>query len=278
MSSKSVQEILESAKSQGQISAEAVASIEEALDDIAIAGARGRDIEELDSEEVTLVSVVIDASGSMTEHRNKVIKSYNEQFLKPLQGAKNAKDIWVEVWVFQGVGPADQYCQLIQGWTPVPDCQSLTSKNYQPMGGTPLFAAVHRAQTGMVAYGQVCRDSGTRTKCIMVVISDGQENMSEDLKISGTMVRTISESMLKQENYVLSYIFFGRESEGDKHAEQIGFPPQHRLTGTLTDSEIRRIFQQVSSSVISTSQTSVSTTSLSANAFFSPQARFPGGR
>jgi len=263
-----VSETLQSALSQGQISVGAMQSIKEGLDDIAMAGCRGMDIEELDSEEATLVSVVIDASWSMLSHADDVIKSYNEQFLSPLKKSKNAKDILVEVWIFSGKGSPQEYCHLHQGWTPIPDCQELTTADYNPDGGTPLFACVHKAQTGMLTYGQTVRDNGTRTKCIMVVLSDGEENLSQDLKVSGPMVRSISSSMLKQEVYVLSYIFFGNRSDGDKHATEIGFPIQHRLTASLTDSEIRRVFKQVSTSVISTSQTQVSSQSLSANAFF----------
>ena len=264
-------ESIESAISQNQISAEVGQTLKSALesgntdfDDAALSGCQGVDIDDIDSEDVTLVACVIDASGSMYSNRKSVIDAYNQQFLQPLQGAKNARSILVTTWIFSS-GTGGQDCRLLHGYTPIPECKPLTEKSYDPNGGTPLFDAVSHAQTGIVAYGQTLRDGGTRTKCIIVVLSDGENN---DSQTTATAIRRISKELMSQEIYVLSYIFFGIQSQGDGVAKEIGFPPHHRLTAGLNDSEIRRVFGAVSASVISTSQAKVSAQSLSANAFF----------
>ncbi len=258
-----VETVLANAASAGIVSTESQQVIATQFDDIALAGCDGVDAEDIDSEEVTLVCVTIDASYSMDSHRNEVIKSYNEMFLRPLQGAKNKESILVSLWVFSA--ETGEYVRLVHGYTPVADCPQLTPSDYAPDGGTPLNDAAHRGMSGLLLYGQTLRDSGTRTKSIMVVMSDGEENSS---KLPATKVRTLSEDVLRSQEFVLSYIFFGSEADGDKYAKKLGFPPQHRLTSDLDDSGIRRVMRQVSASVITTSQTKVSAGSISQNAFF----------
>jgi len=269
-SSESVIASINSAVSQNQISAQSGQSMLESLDPIALGGCSGLGIDDIDSEEVTLVACVIDASGSMQTHQNEVIESYNERFLKPLQGAKNANDILVETWIFNSNGPPDQWVRLHHGFTPVKQCPNLTKNEYAPYGGTPLNDAVNKAQTGIMAYGQTLRDGGTRTKCIIVVLSDGEENSSN---VSATSVKKVSQDMLNQEIYILSYVFFGDAAEGNKIASKIGFPAHHRITDSQDESGIRRIFGTISASVISASQHSVSASGLSSNPFFAGSGR-----
>jgi len=102
-SQKTVNATLSNAVSSGIISSQSQAAITADLDDIALAGCQGVDIDDIDSEEVTLVAVVIDGSGSMEEHQQDVLTSYREQFLEPLKKAKNAESILVSVWVFSGM-------------------------------------------------------------------------------------------------------------------------------------------------------------------------------
>lgn len=262
-SQTSVSSTLTNAVSAGIISPQSQQAIATELDDIAIAGCGGVDIDDIDSEDVTLVTVIIDASSSMHDYAGDVLKQYKEQFLDPLRGAKNADSILVSVWVFSsGVG---DNVRLVHGYTPVPDCQDLTTADYSPDGMTPLRDAVMKGITGLVNYGQTLRDHGTRTKSIVIVMSDGWENASN---VSRTKVTRLSEDVLRSQEFVLSLIYFGDESDGDKAAKDIGFPPHHRLTSSLDASGIRRVFGTISASVISTSQSVVSAASISTNAFF----------
>lgn len=265
--SKEIVVSIQSAISQNQVSAQAGQIVLEALDDVAIAGCQGVNIDDIDSEDITIAAVLLDASGSMDPYRDQVIAAYNDRFLKPLQKAKNAKSILVSTWVFSDIGGDN--VRLIHGFTAIPDCPNLTKADYAPDGQTPLNDAVYYGLTGILSYGQTLRDGGARTKCIVVVLTDGAENAS---KTSATKVRTISQDLLKQEIYVLSYVFFGDENEAATNAKKIGFPDNHMLTSNKDDAAIRRVFGEVSASFISTSQSKVPANSLSANAFF------PNGR
>jgi hypothetical protein len=265
MSSKeSVQSAINSAVSQNMISAAAADIMLEDLDDIAAAGATGVDVDDIDSEEATLVVVAIDASSSMSPYQKDVIAAYNEQFLAPLQASKQADNIYVTLWVFSS-GVRLEPCRLIHGYKPVKNAPKIDQKIYEPDGATPLNMAVHRSLTGLVSYGQQLRDAGTNTKCIAVVLTDGEDNDSAGF--TDSKIKQLSDDLLRQEYYILSYIFFGPDAAAKNQATRIGFPERHMITANLSDSEIRRIFGTVSASVITASKSSVSSSGLSSNAF-----------
>lgn len=97
-----------------------------------------------------------------------------------------------------------------------------------------------------------------RTRCVIVVFSDGDDNSSN---ASAQQVRTVSNGLLAQEIYSLAYVSFGG-SDLRQIADAIGFPSI--ITASTTPSEIRRIFQQVSQSVLRASQMKVG----AGNSFF----------
>lgn len=255
---------LANAASAGIISSKSQSAISTELDDIALAGCAGIDIDDIDSEEVTLVTVLIDASDSMHLHTGEVVKAYKEQFLEPLKKAKNAESILVSTWVFSRTGDPKDNVRLVHGYTPVPQCPEIDN-DYHPNGMTPLYDAVFKGITGLVSYGQSLRDNGTRTKSIVVILSDGWENASN---VGKATVRQLSKDVLQAQEFVLAYVFFGDARDGDAAPDDIAFPRHHRLTADLDDTGIRRVFGTVSASVISTSQSQVSSGSLSSNAFF----------
>lgn len=257
-----------SATADGLISQQTQSDMD--LDDIAVAGCQGIDVDDVDAEDVTLVCVIIDASGSMWDEAEVLRRAYREQLLEPLRGAAEADSILLSTLVFS-CGAAENV-RVVHGYTPIPQCPELTEADYSPGGATPLYDAVSTGLTGLISYGQQLRDNGTRTKSIVVVMSDGQENAS---RISAAKVRNISGDVLREQEFILAYIFYGKQTEGDTYAEEIGFPARHRLTENLDGSGIRNVFGQVSASVIKTSQAQISAGGISTNAFFQSQPSVP---
>lgn len=214
------------------------------LDSVALAGCMGADIDSIATDDVTLVAAVLDASGSMSGVRKDVIDGFN-MMLETFRGSKQADSILVSAWNF-----SDE-ASLIYSYTPVSLLNNMTLKDYNPDGGTALYDTLLYVMAGMVAYGQTLRNNGVRTKCIIVVFSDGDDNGS---KAAAQQVKTVSESLLTQEIYTLAYAGFGNANL--QHiANAVGFPSI--ITTGSSPSEIRRIFKQVSASVIRASQTTI---------------------
>ena len=220
------------------------------LNAVALAGCGGLDVDAINTDDVTLVAVVLDASSSMSGLRQAVVDGYSTM-LDAFQGAHTADSILVSAWSF------DTDVRLHHSYIAAPTAPRLTTTDYTPDGGTALYSALMHVMTGMVAYGQMLRDSGLRTRGIVIVFSDGDDNSSA---ITAQQVRTVSAGLLAQEIYTLAYAGFGSDL---RHiADAVGFPDV--ITTASSASDLRRIFRQVSASVIRTSQNRVGVS----NSFF----------
>ena len=211
------------------------------LDETVLLGCVGTAVEDLDASDATLVSVLLDMSGSMSPHRRGVIDAYNAM-LTALSGSKAAASILVSTWAFADTP------RLLRGWQPVGWHAPLTKADYEPDGCTALYDALLGAMTGVVAYGQELYDNGVPSRRIVFVLSDGGDNASRAASLD---VRTASRALLAQEAYTLAYAGFG---SGDLAplAADVGFPTV--VTTGASESELRRLFRQVSASVIRVSQ------------------------
>lgn len=213
----------------------------ENLDETALLGCVGLGADDLGASDATLVSVVLDMSGSMEPHRKDVIDAYNAM-IRSLSGAKAATSILVSTWAFE------DKARLLSSFEAVESKPRLTQAVYAPSGTTALYDAVLGAMTGLVAYGQRLWDEGVPTRRVLFVLSDGEDNAS---KATASAVRTAAAALARQEAYTLAYAGFGA-SDLAAQAAAIGFP--NVVTASATDSDIRRVFRQVSQSVIRVSQ------------------------
>src|SRR5688572_22358525 len=183
------------------------------LDDTVLQGCIGLDASALGSPDATLVSVVLDMSGSMEPHRASVIAAYNAM-LRALAGAKSATSILASTWAFTDVP------RLLSSYEAVEGKPRLSQAVYVPSGTTALFDAVLGAMTGLVAYGQRLWDEGVPTRRILFVLSDGDDNAS---RATATSVRTAALALARQEAYTLAYAGFG-STDLRTQADAIGFP------------------------------------------------------
>jgi len=222
------------------------------LTNTAIMGSSGPDLDDIQTDDITLVSISLDASASMGTVTQDVIDSFNEM-LRALKKSKNAESILLSAWTF------NTQTNLLFGYTPVTEVSELTSNDYYPSGATALYDTLADSVTGLVSYGQQLRDGGIRTKNIILTFSDGQDNSSGK---RARDIKTMAEDLLRQETYILAYVGFGYDANGI--ADEVGFPT--KLQDEHDPSAIRRAFDQVSQSIISTSQTSIGPGSQ--NAFF----------
>lgn len=211
------------------------------LNNTVIMGCSGTPIDDLDATEATLVSVVLDMSSSMDSYRNEVIAAYNAM-LSALQASKASASILLSTWTFSDTP------NLLHGYLPVGQVSPLTTSNYSPNGMTALYDTVMATMTGLVSYGQKLLDNGVPNRRIVFVLSDGADNRS---KARAAQVKTASQGLITQEAYTLAYAGFG-SSDLKQIADEVGFPDV--ITTAATESEIRRIFHQVSQSIIRVSQ------------------------
>lgn len=229
------------------------------LDDNVLAGCAGVDLDDIEATEVTLVSLLIDDSGSMGGFEKAVIDGHKE-LLDALKGSKQKESFLVGMWALNRGVPYHSYVK-------VDDAEKLDGRNYRPSGGTPLVDCWMEMLAANVAYAQQLRASGTAVRSIAVVITDSEDNMSRKFRVADA--KMLAEDLLKSEQFILAMVGTGVESTFRDMARQMGVPDGSVLVAGKTASEIRKVFRLVSQSVIRASQANVNPVSAQ-NAFFAP--------
>ncbi|MBN1287115.1 MAG: VWA domain-containing protein [Anaerolineae bacterium] len=242
--SDDLQALFSSAQAGG-LSQQSVEVMVHNLDAQVALGCVGAQVDDLNTDDVTLLVIVLDMSGSMDGVRDAVIDGYNVM-LQTLRDSRLADSILVSTWTFSNAP------RLLHGYTPVTYAADITRSEYVPSGGTALYDAVLNAYTGIVAYGQDLRDSGIRTQAIIAVFSDGEDNSS---KHRVGEVRQVTEDLIAQEIYAPVFVGYGDEATFRRVAQEMGF--RAILTAAHTPADIRRSMGIVSQSVIRASQSGV---------------------
>jgi hypothetical protein len=239
-------ELFQSAQDDG-LTDETMGLVVANLDGPTMMAAVGTPLDQLATNEVTLVMNIIDMSGSMAAHAADLVTAYNQDYLAAMAGSTAADDILLSTILF------NSNVELLHGYIPLNDAPPLTRRVYDPGDMTALYDAVAAGLTNMVLYAQQLRQSGVMVRCIVIVYSDGADNASRQ---RAAAVRRAAQELLKHEIYTLAYVGFrsGGISEGELRqlANKIGFPDV--LTAGLNHQELRRIFHLVSMSTISASQ------------------------
>ena len=218
-------------------------------------GCVGAQVDDLNTDDVTLVVIIMDESASMSNVRSDVIDAFN-QMTRALNDSKAADSILMSAWTFSNTP------KLLFGYTPIDRVKDLTEAEYQPGGATALYDTVLDGFTGLVAYGQDLRNNGIRTRAITVVISDGADNVSQR---TAHNVKTVADDLMKQEFYTLAYIGMGSQASFKQIADSMGFPEVLTINNTAT--EVRKALNMVSASIIRTSTGQINP---GQNNFFTP--------
>jgi len=238
---------LASAVTRGVITPATSTMITGNLGPLVLAGAAGRDLEDISATDVTLVTVLIDASSSIADRGlEQAIRDGQNSLLDAFGGAKERDAVLLACWTFA----TDM--DVLHSYVPVEDAARLDAKNYRGSGSTRLYDTWCDALTANVAYAQRLRDGGTPTRSVVVVITDGEDVGSG----RGTAAcAKLSRELLASELFTLAFVGVGTEVDFEKVAKAMGVPAGCVLVQRdATPSALRRAFQLVSRSAIRASQ------------------------
>lgn len=199
----------------------------------------GAGLDEIDSEDVTLVSFVLDMSGSMHPLASEVMAAFNSE-VAALAQARSASTILAAATTF-----ADAPGVLF-GYQPLHKVKKLDPSCYAPNGSTALFDAVLGVMDRLSAYRRTLSDNGVRSRAIVIVLSDGDDNVSSH---GVAEVKAASQRLLREESVALAYAGFGGAAGAHKRAaDAMGFP--HVITAGHSGKDLRRVLGVVSQSVL----------------------------
>ncbi|MFZ5446104.1 MAG: vWA domain-containing protein [Myxococcota bacterium] len=236
-----------SATTKGVISPATSTLITGNLGNMVLAGAAGKDLEDITASDVTLVTVLIDASSSIADRGlEKAVREGQNALLDAFAGAKERDAVLLACWTFAG------QMDVVHSYLPVADATRLDPKNYRANGSTALYDTWCSALAANVAYAQRLRDGGTPTRSVVVVVTDGEDVGS---KHSAADCARISRDLLASELFTLALVGVGGDVNFEHVAKAMGIPPGCILwEKDATPSGLRRAFQLVSRSAVRASQ------------------------
>jgi hypothetical protein len=218
-------------------------------------------IDTIESDDVTVVFLVVDASPSMEPVRGLLIETINDVMINSLKGAskKSASEV-----VVGGLAFSTRIWSLWNGgFHHLKDLPDLTPAEYDPSSGnaTNLYEAMKDGITAASAYAiNVFQQMATPPKVIVVTLTDGANNVG---RANPGDVKLVVES-LSRELYTFAAAVFEtwEHVDGEQIARDSGFEVFEfkKQQGETTD-DVRKRFRHMigvlSSSIVSASQAKV---------------------
>lgn len=240
-------QLLSSATTKGVLTPQTQSMVTGNLGPLVLAGAAGRDLEDLDASDVTLVTVLIDASSSIADRGlEAAVRDGQNALIDAFSGAKEKDAVLLACWTF------DHEAKVLHSYVPVDEATRLDARNYRGGGATSLYDTWCDALTANVTYAQRLRDGGTPTRSVVVVVTDGEDVGSK--RTAGHCAR-LSKDLLASELFTLAFVGVGRDVDFEQVAKAMGVPAGCILVQKdATPSGLRRAFQLVSRSAIRASQ------------------------
>lgn len=195
-------------------------------------------IDDIENENVTLMMIGIDCSGSMYTHESTMRKCLSD-FRDALADSKDANEILISRANFShNCDPARD----ISGYKHIEELDT----SFSALGQTAMYDCIVNGTKEMMAYREYLRKEGVRVKAVFAIFSDGYDNSSRHSKSDAR--RCIED--LNREEITTAFISFGGDAQ--REAQDCGF--KNILTTQNTASELRKAFDCLSKSVIASSQ------------------------
>lgn len=213
---------------------------------VVIAGAAGKDAEDITASDVTLVTLLVDASSSIHDQGlEDAVRDGQNALVDALSDTRERDSILMALWTFASD------TRVVHSYVGLDDVTRLDKKSYAGLGSTRLYDTWCDALTANVAYAERLRSSGTPCKSVVVVVTDGEDCGS---KRRASDCARISSVLLASEQFTLALVGVGA---GDFHtiAREMGVPDGCiAVQAQATASAIRQVFRMVSQSAIRASQ------------------------
>lgn len=214
---------------------------------VVIAGAAGKDVEDIVASDVLLVTLLVDASSSIhARGLEDAVREGANLLSEALSQTRERDAILMALWTF------NDDVRVVHSYVGLDDVTRLDKTNYAGCGTTRLYDTWCDALSANVVYAQRLRDSGTPCRSIVVVVTDGEDVGS---KRRATDCRKISEDVLASEQFTLAFVGVGTDVDFHAVARKMGVPDACiAVQAQATPSAIRAVFRMVSQSAVRASQ------------------------
>lgn len=223
--------------------------------------AQGVSPDDLAVEEVILLNFVIDASGSMDDHRDYVVDAM-QGIVRDLKAYKQRNAIVASAVEVRSTA------RFLFSYKKMEDIGDDEFSGYTTGGRTALFDGIGRALTASRTYAETLMQNDYRVRIVTIVISDGGDN--ESVQFNSGKLRDYVDALEKEELAVNGLVYLDSGfGEAADIADSIGFSNVKSFDVSKPDqvhAAMKDLTGFVSSSIIRQSQTTVATAQ---NSFFS---------
>jgi len=246
-SKNNLQSLLISAAQTGTISPATQQLLTGNLGAVVIAGAAGKDAEDIVASDVTLVTLLVDASSSIHDRGlEDAVREGQNLLVEALSDTREKEAILMALWTF------NDEVRVVHSYVGLDDVTRLDHQSYRALGCTRLYDTWCDALVANVAYAQLLRNSGTPCKSVVVIITDGEDVGSQ--RRAADCAR-ISRDLLASEQFTLAFVGVGTAVDFNQVAREMGIPDGSvAVQAQATPSAIRKVFRMVSQSAIRASQ------------------------
>ena len=141
--------------------------------------------------------IILDKSGSMFSIKKEAVAGYNET-LGSIKAAQlkhyDTQEHYISLAAFCGCG-----VDMIYDCMPVKDADKMTTRQYNPCCGTPLYDAIGKSITALINKTKAIEDIAV----LVTIITDGMENASREW--TGKAIKKLIDER-KEEGWMFSYI------------------------------------------------------------------------
>lgn len=239
-------QLLGDAHDQGALSAEALAALDAADVGAQIQAGLGVSIDDVAASEVVLVTMMPDDSQSIAHAGNTgAVRDGHNFVLDALRGSRQSGEVLAHTRYLNG--------HVLYPYVALDHAVPMTSANYHPSLGTPLYDQTAVVLGTVIAKAQELAAAGIAVRTVTLIITDGADYGSTRMKPAD--VKAIVDDMLAQEHHIVAAMGI---SDGSTDFGQVfhamGIPDRWVLTPGNSASEIRRAFAVFSQSAVRASQ------------------------
>jgi hypothetical protein len=246
MSDDKIKKLLDEAHNTGALSTRSRAALDVVDVGAQIQAGLGVSIDDVAASEVVLLTMMPDDSGSIAAAGNTAsVRDGHNFVLEAMRKSKQAGEVLAHTRYLNGY--------LLYPYTTIDHAIAMTSTNYDPCHGTPLYDQTAVLLGTVIAKSQELAQAGIAVRTVTLIITDGADCGS--MRCKPADVRALVTDMLQQENHIVAAM--GIDDGGtDFHKvfSSMGIPDRWVLTPGNSASEIRRAFAVFSQSAVRASQ------------------------
>lgn len=212
-----------------------------------IQAALGVSVDDVKASEAILVTLMPDDSGSIRFAGNsQAVRDGHNMVVDALVDSKQGTGMLMHTRYLNGyvLYPYSKLGQVVR----------MTSKNYDPDKGTPLYDQTVVLLGTVLAKAQEFSDSGVPVRTVTLIISDGADLHSQ--RSTARDVARIVGDMLRTEQHIVAAMGIddGGSTDFRKVFQEMGIRDEWILTPKNSPSEIRKAFGTFSKSAVRASQ------------------------